>query len=87
MNYAKLKANSAATGTVTITSGTTTCNAITPLVSGGTAAGAFPDANLTWVAGTNTVTCTAGAPDTTNCKVKHAKGSAAGVAATVMCTG
>lgn len=86
MNYAKVKVNPTASGTVTVTSGTATCNAITPLVAGGTSAGVFPDANLSWVNGAATITCTDGI-NNSSCKVKHAKGSSAGVAVTVMCTG
>jgi MSHA pilin protein MshA len=82
-NYAKYKlAGGTSTGAVAVTSGTTTCTGLNALMAGGALAS---DTNISWVTGTATVTCTNGI-DLTNCKVKHASGTAAGFAATVMCT-
>ena len=78
INYAKFKAaGGTGTGAVDIKSATAKCSALEPLMQGG----ALPT-NISWVAD-NTITCASGV-DAANCKVKHAQGTAAGTAQTVV---
>jgi MSHA pilin protein MshA len=84
INYANAQLHPA-TATV-VTSGTTTCNALLPLLAGG----AFP-ANVEFVNSAAVITCAgpAGAGGTSSdCRVRHtnAGATAAGFAATVTCT-
>ena len=78
-NYAKVKASG--TGTAVV-SGTAKCSDLNALMAGGNLSS---DANISWVAAANTVTCTSGI-DSTNCKVKHSNGTSTGFVASVMCT-
>jgi MSHA pilin protein MshA len=83
MNYGKYQLSSGAA--TPITSGTSKCSALKPLLAGG----ALPT-NVDFVAD-NTITCTnpagAGGTDTTDCKVAHSQGSTAtGFAVIVTCT-
>jgi len=80
-NFAKYKVSNGGAGTA-VTSGTTTCAGLNGLMLGNQLS---DDTDISWVDGTATVTCTNGI-DASNCKVKHANGTAAGFAATVMCT-
>ena len=79
INFAK----SAAGGTATaVVSGTATCATLTSLLTGG----ALPN-NISWVASGTVVTCAspAGAGGSSSvCKLKHASGTAAGTADTVV---
>ena len=79
MNYAKVTAG----GTGTSIVAATTCNALDALMVGA----ALPT-DVTWVANNALAGCTAaGTVDATNCKLKHSKGTAAGFAVSVVCTG
>lgn len=85
MNYANRQIHPA-DGTA-VTSGTTTCNDLLPLLAGG----ALPT-NVTFVNSAAVITCAspagAGGTNTAACMVRHASGStAAGFAVTVTCTG
>jgi len=84
LNYGQRLASNGARGTA-ITSGTSTCAALTPLMTGG----ALP-AEVAFVDPTATITCTnpAGSGGTsTGCMVAHARGAtAAGFPVTVICT-
>lgn len=82
LNYANAQLNPA-TATV-ITSGTSTCNALLPVLAGG----ALP-ADVAFVNPAAVITCAgpagAGGTSTANCAVQHTGGSAA-VPVTVTCT-
>ncbi|MBL8490392.1 MAG: type II secretion system protein [Rhodocyclaceae bacterium] len=82
MNYAKFKAANGV-GATALASGTATCNSLTPLLQGG----ALP-ANITWVSGTATITCTDGV-NATACQLQHSQGTSGGTTktlVTVYCT-
>jgi MSHA pilin protein MshA len=84
MNFARFQVNPGAS--INIISGTTTCNALLPLLTGS----AFPT-NVQFVTGANTITCAnpagAGGVNNTSCMVNHTQGAtAAGFAVTVICT-
>jgi MSHA pilin protein MshA len=91
LNYAQRTATNGASGTA-ITSGTTTCNALTGLLAGGLPDGVFPNnPGVTFVNGAAVITCAnpagPGGVDTTSCMVHHAQGAtAAGFAVTAICT-
>ena len=83
INYANAQLHPA-TATV-VTSGTTTCNALLPLLAGG----ALPDA-VHFFNAAAVITCAApagaGGTDVANCRIFHDRGTAAGFAVTVTCT-
>ena len=83
INFAKYKASNGAGGS-TITTATKCSDLTTNFLQGG-----VMPTDLSWVAPNGTLSsCGAsGNVDSTNCKVKHAKGTAAGFAVTVVCTG
>jgi len=84
INYAKRLASSGTSGTAV--TATTTCDDLTPLMTGDKLSS---DGKVTWLSGTATLAgCTAaGAVDSTACKVVHASGTATGYAVSVICTG
>ena len=75
INFAQSKVSTPGTSVI---SGTATCATLDGLLQGG----ALPT-DITWVAGTTTITCT-NSVNTTACKLKHAKGTAAGTASTAV---
>lgn len=77
INYAQRSVN--ATKGIAVNA-TTKCDDLTPLLQGG----AMPT-DISWVNGTDTLNCTNGASAT--CKIKHAKGTAAGFTVNAICTG
>lgn len=77
INYAKSKIGTI--GFTAIVSGTATCASLDGLLTGG----ALPQTDITWVSSTAVITCT-NEMNTSACKLKHAKGTAAGTANTAV---
>ncbi len=79
MNYAKVTAGGAGTAVTTAT----TCSGLSALLTGGT----LPT-NVQWVNGATTLAgCGAAGNVDTSCNLYHTKGTAAGFAVSVICTG